>query len=55
MRLQVVHETHYSYSSPVELSQQLLHLTPRPLPWQVRHAHRISIDPAPGEYDERDD
>jgi len=55
MRLHVVHETHYRYSSPVELSQQLLHLTPRPLPWQERHAHRISIEPAPGEYDERDD
>jgi len=55
MRLHVVHETHYSYSSPVVLSQQLLHLTPRPLPWQERHAHRISVEPAPGEYDERDD
>jgi len=55
MRLHVVHETHYSYSSPVELSQQFLHLTPRPLPWQERHAHRISIEPVPGEYDERDD
>ena len=29
MRLHVVHETHYRYSSPVVLSQQLLHLTPR--------------------------
>jgi transglutaminase-like putative cysteine protease len=55
MKLNVVHETHYTYSSPVVLSQQLLHLTPRPLPWQERHAHRISIEPAPGEYDERDD
>ena len=55
MRLHVVHETHYTYSSPVVLSQQLLHLTPRPLPWQERHAHRISIEPAPGEYDEHDD
>jgi len=55
MRLHVVHETHYSYSSPVVLSQQLLHLTPRPLPWQEQHAHRISIEPAPSEYDERDD
>jgi transglutaminase-like putative cysteine protease len=39
----------------VELSQQLLHLTPRSLPWQQQHAHRISIEPAPSEYDERDD
>ena len=55
MRLHVVHETRYTYSSPVELSQQLLHLTPRPLPWQERHAHRISVEPAPNEYEERDD
>jgi transglutaminase-like putative cysteine protease len=55
MRLNVVHETHYSYSSPVELSQQLLHLTPRRLPWQECQAHRISIEPVPGEYAERED
>jgi len=55
MRLNVVHETHYAYSSPVVLSQQLLHLTPRVLPWQECHAHRISVEPSPGEYDARDD
>ena len=55
MRLNVVHETHYSYSSPVLLSQQLLHLTPRALPWQECHAHRISVEPGPGEYDTRVD
>jgi transglutaminase-like putative cysteine protease len=55
MRLNVVHETHYTYSSPVVLSQQLLHLTPRALPWQACHAHRLSVEPAPGELGERDD
>jgi transglutaminase-like putative cysteine protease len=52
MRLQVVHETHYRYASPVLLSQQLLHLAPRELPWQSRQAHRLSIEPQPGEYAE---
>ena len=55
MRLQVVHETHYTYSAPVVLSQQLVHLSPRALPWQACHAHRLSIEPAPGERSERDD
>ena len=55
MRLQVVHETHYRYASPVVLSQQLLHLTPRVLPWQVVHSHRVTVDPAAGEFDEHED
>jgi transglutaminase-like putative cysteine protease len=55
MRLHVVHETHYRYASPVVLSQQLLHLAPRVLPWQAVHSHRVSVDPAPGEFDERED
>lgn len=55
MRLQVLHETHYRYSSPVVLSQQLLHLTPRTLPWQGCRAHRVTIEPQPGEFDQRED
>lgn len=55
MRLRVVHETQYRYSSPVVLSQQLLHLTPRVLPWQSCDAHRITVEPAAGERAERDD
>jgi len=55
MRYQVVHETVYSYESPVVLSQQLLHLTPRPLPFQAREAHHIAVEPAPGETTERED
>jgi len=51
MRLAIVHETHYRYASPVLLSQQLLHLTPRVLERQSFGAHRIDIDPAPSEYD----
>jgi transglutaminase-like putative cysteine protease len=55
MRLRVVHETHYQYSSPVVLSQQLLHLTPRVLPWQAVDSHRIAVEPVAGESDERED
>jgi transglutaminase-like putative cysteine protease len=55
MRYLVIHETVYSYESPVVLSQQLLHLTPRPLPFQSRDAHRIAIAPLPGEITERED
>jgi len=54
-RYQVSHETVYRYESPVVLSQQLLHLTPRPLPFQAREAHRIAVEPAPGETAERED
>src|SRR5688500_8338954 len=55
MRLRVVHETQYRYSSPVVLSQQLLHLTPRVLPWQSCDAQRITVEPGAGERAERDD
>ncbi|HEX5093234.1 MAG TPA: transglutaminase family protein [Burkholderiales bacterium] len=55
MRLHVVHETQYDYTAPVALSQQLLHLTPRALPWQVCREHRLEVAPAPGERGERDD
>ena len=41
MRLHIIHETQYRYSAPVVLSQQLLHLTPRTLPWQTCEQHRI--------------
>ena len=34
MRLNVLHETQYSYSNTVLLSRQLLHLAPRALDWQ---------------------
>ncbi|HUN69033.1 MAG TPA: transglutaminase family protein [Burkholderiales bacterium] len=55
MRYQVLHETLYDYESPVVLSQQLLHLTPRPLSFQASEAHRIAVEPAPGETAERGD
>jgi transglutaminase-like putative cysteine protease len=47
VRYHVVHETTYSYASPVSLSHQHLHLTPRDCPWQKCRAHQISIEPVP--------
>jgi transglutaminase-like putative cysteine protease len=55
MKLSVVHETHYKYSSPVPLSHQLLHLTPRELPWQTCTSYRLTVEPAPAEQEERVD
>jgi transglutaminase-like putative cysteine protease len=55
MRYHVLHETHYRYESPVVLSQQLLHLKPRELPWQKLGSHRLTVDPEPGESGERED
>jgi len=47
-RYHVIHETRYDYESPVSLSRQLLHLTPRDCPWQRCTAHEIVIAPTPG-------
>ncbi len=55
MRYQVIHETIYRYETPVAISQQLMHLTPRALPWQKRERHALSVDPAPAETAERED
>jgi transglutaminase-like putative cysteine protease len=45
VRYHVVHETTYRYESPVSLSRQHLHLTPRQCPWQDCLAQRIEIAP----------
>jgi transglutaminase-like putative cysteine protease len=55
MRYDVLHETLYSYESPVVLSQQLLHLTPRVVGFQRLGAHRIEVQPAPAETGTRED
>lgn len=55
MKYNVLHETVYGYESPVVLSQQLLHLTPRVLDFQTLIRHSIAIDPAPAETHARDD
>lgn len=48
-RYHIIHETSYEYESRVAVAQQLLHLTPRDLPWQKRIAHSIDIEPMPSE------
>ena len=55
MQLHVLHETQYRYSTPVVLSQQLLHLSPRGLPWQRCDQHEISVEPTANEMTQRED
>lgn len=44
-RYHIVHESSYTYETPVSLSRQLLHLTPRECAWQRRLAHDIKVSP----------
>jgi transglutaminase-like putative cysteine protease len=46
-RYQVLHTTAYSYSEPVPVCHNEVHLAPRPLPRQRVLSHRIDVDPAP--------
>jgi transglutaminase-like putative cysteine protease len=46
MRYRVRHETTYAYGSDVVLSHQLLHLVPRPSPFQECLEHAIEISPS---------
>ena len=55
MKYGILHETVYSYESPVVLSQQLLHLTPRVVGFQRLGAHRVVVEPSPAESATRDD
>ena len=43
----IVHETKYMYESPVSLSHQHLHLSPRDCLWQTCLAHQLTIEPVP--------
>ena len=45
MRYSIAHETTYDYADAVSLSQQLLHLTPRPIERQSVIEHRLGITP----------
>lgn len=53
MRYGIAHETLYEYSEPVSLSQQLLHLTPRPIERQRCLEHRLEIVPEPARRHDR--
>lgn len=47
VRYRVLHETRYDYGSPVSLSQQQLHLSPRILDCQRIEEQRVDIVPPP--------
>lgn len=43
----ILHDTHYHYSAPVSLAQQLAHLWPRESPWQRCRSRQLSVSPEP--------
>ena len=43
----ITHETRYRYAGNVTLSQQLLHLQPRDMPYQACIAQKLTISPEP--------
>jgi transglutaminase-like putative cysteine protease len=45
MRYRVSHVSRYTYGSPVDLAAHMLHLRPRPLPWQQVMSDRIIAEP----------
>jgi transglutaminase-like putative cysteine protease len=49
MRYHIRHRTDYRYSADVVHSHQLLHLVPRPAPYQQCLEHNLQISPAPRE------
>jgi transglutaminase-like putative cysteine protease len=46
MKYRVVHVSRYKYGSPVDLAAHMLHLRPRPLPWQHILSERLDAEPA---------
>ncbi len=47
MRYKVRHISRYGYGSPVELAAHMVHLRPRPRPWQTILSQTIITEPAP--------
>lgn len=47
MRYRVRHTSRYGYGSPVELAAHMVHLRPRPRPWQSVISQQITTQPAP--------
>ncbi|MCM8564613.1 transglutaminase family protein [Thauera linaloolentis] len=50
---EITHDTTYRYASPVLLSQQIAHLSPRAMPRQRLCGHRLTIAPQPSTRSER--
>ncbi|MWV15425.1 transglutaminase family protein [Pseudomonas sp. L-22-4S-12] len=44
---QILHDTHYRYSAPVSLAQQLAHLWPRDCAWQRCTERQLLVSPQP--------
>src|SRR5579862_779389 len=55
MKFQVSHATHHTYSHPVGLCHNEIHLRPREFELQVCSESRIQIEPLPACYHERSD
>jgi transglutaminase-like putative cysteine protease len=55
MIYRIHHTTRYRYSEPVELCQDLAHLTPRAAPWQKCHSTRVLIEPQPAVFSAHSD
>ena len=47
MIFDVSHRTTFTYTQSVSISHHLLHLSPRPCPWQVCNRHSLMIEPSP--------
>jgi transglutaminase-like putative cysteine protease len=47
MKYRVCHKTSYAYENPVDLGAHMLHLQPRPLPWQRILRSSLVADPPP--------
>ncbi len=47
MKYKVSHTTKFNYSEPVPVGHNILHLAPRPLPYQAVASHRLLIRPNP--------
>ena len=47
MRYRVQHITRYAYGTPVDLAAHMVHLRPRPRPWQTVISDRITTEPTP--------
>jgi transglutaminase-like putative cysteine protease len=52
IRYRVSHETTYKYTSPVDVSRQIAHLSPRESSWQKVLSHKLVVEPRPSERSE---
>lgn len=55
MNYHVRHSTTYDYHELVAVCQNVVHLAPRPVRWQICHRHRLVVRPAPATMRRRND